>query len=334
MRKKLSKRWSLSELKSISKISKTEDGKTSNNNINSPLKDLDNVGKLKPSEIDKKFLELAQNLDQNPELISDYKNKFLSLSTGDRARNMILGALGYEGSVESQAAMVEIYNSVATNEDEKLKVLNEMALCQYALSQESKQFLTNEYKNNKNPDLSTSSILALGSSLSNDGDPQTIKFLNKEWEEAKSTQDEEQGRKEEILLLSMGNSKSNAFAEQIDDSLESESKVIQENAVNALRFNQNEDSREKLYTNLTGNDFTDVRIVAAQSMRYQPKDDKTLEALKSCTSDSEIGVRVECYRSISALGSDDKIKSLLQSAAGQEQDEQAKEVLKAILNNK
>ncbi len=333
LKKKLPKRWSLMELKSISVIKPKGDSKKSEKDTKSILKDLDKVSGMGASETEKTFLDLAQNLEKNPELIDDYKNRFLSLNSGDRARNMILGAFGYEGSIQSQAAMVEIYNNPATVEDEKIKVLNELAISPYALSAASKQFLTNEYKTSKNVDLSTSSILALGSSISKDGDPSTVDFISKEWKKAKSTSDAEQGRKEEILLLSMGNSKSNAFDKQIDDALESDSKVIQENAVNALRFNQNEDSREKLYSNLTENDFTDVRIVAAQSMRYQPKDDKTLEALKSCTSDPEVGVRVECYRSLSALGSDEKIKSMLESAVGQEQDEQAKEVLKNILSS-
>ncbi len=325
------KSWSPRELDDA--LSFSSEGDPSKTQGRTRRKLLAKIGSIKgatATEQESYFIELFKALDQDPTLIPEYKSEFYKLSPGDRGRNMLLGALGFEGSVESQAAMVELFKTPGATGDEKLKVLQELALLSFPLSAQAKTFLQQEYVKNSDVDLANSAMLALGSSISKDGDPSSITFISSEWK--KSSQTDSGIRKKEVLLLGMGNSKSDAFETEVETALGSNIKSLRSAATNSLRFAQQEKLREKL-TDLTLEDEdADIRATGAASFRYQPKDDLTHRTLSTCVSDKEAQVRVSCYRTISVYQEDPKYRTLLENAVGNESDPQLKETLGTLLN--
>lgn len=327
----LPKAWSPRELDdALSFSTETDPSKAQNRTRRNLLAKIGSIKGATATEQESYFIELFKALDQDPTLIAEYKSEFLKLGPGDRGRNMLLGALGFEGSVESQAAMLELYRSQDATADERLKIMQELALLGHPLSVEAKSFLQQEYAKNTDPDLSSSAMMALGSSISKDGDPKTISFISSEWKKAPPT---DTGiRKKEVLLLGMGNSKSDAFESEVDAALGTGIKTLRSAATNSLRFAQQEDLREKLTELTLEDEDADIRATGAASFRYQPKDDLTHRTLLSCVSDKEAQVRANCYRTISVYQEDPKYRTLLEGAVSSESDPQLKETLGTLLN--
>jgi hypothetical protein len=177
--------------------------------------------------------------------------------------------------------------------------------------------------------------LALDTSISKDGDPETVKFVDDQWRKSTSVfgKSQDQALSKEYLLSVMGNAKSNVFKSQITDAYQNGNEDIRSAAVNALRFNQDEQSRNLLVQSL--NDSSEqVRQTAAASLRYQPFDQKTFDTLKALTSRGAetVGVKIEAYRALVSQMDQPGVKDYLSTREGAESDAQLKAVISGALH--
>lgn len=281
------------------------------------------------------FVELANALKKQPDMIPRLKDRALDAATGSREKSMLIGSLGFVGTPAAQAAMVQIYNG-NSSVDEKQKVVTEMALSPRGLTPETKVFLRDVY-DAADPvvsDVAGTAGLALGSSIAKDGDPATVKFLKEEYDKATAlfAKKDNQEIKQSYLLTAMGNSKSEAFISEVKDSLDSESDEVRSAAVNSLRFAQDVDSRSLLFDSLKSDASEDVKVTAAQSLLYQPFDDKTQDALQDCTADTSASIKFACYRVLSSRIEQPGTREFLQSKASAETDPQIVNMINSALN--
>ncbi len=325
-------RFNLDRLGASQKLAKKNLLGRSYRDISRQLSSLD---KMTDTQRDELFVEYAKALRRDRRLLPIVKENALRSNPDSRERSMALGALGFEGSPEAQAAMIDVYKSSNVTMDEKQKVMTELAICSEPLSPSTKDFLSNEFRNGDpiTSDLAAGAGLALGSSIARDGDLATIQLLKEAWKSQSGLLDSKPGAdlKKEYLLAAMGNSKSDAFSDQVKSSIESSNPALRAAAVNSLRFAQDLKSRDMLTKALTADPSADVQTQAAQSMRYQPFDSKTESALKGCTSNSDLGVKLECYRVLASRIQQTGIREYLQSRLSSETDVQVLGLLRQAL---
>ncbi|MBC7397459.1 MAG: HEAT repeat domain-containing protein [Bdellovibrionales bacterium] len=319
-------------VRSLQKIAKKDLLGRSFGDISQQLNDL---SKMTDTQRDELFVEYAKALRRDRTLLPIIKEEALKSRPGGRERSMALGALGFEGSPEAQAAMIEVYKTANVTEDEKQKVLTELTICSEPLSAKTKGFLAAEYKSGDplTSDFAAGAALALGSSIARDGDVSTIQLLKQEWRSQSSLFGSSglENQHKEFLLSAMGNSKSDAFADQVASSLASSDPILRSAAVNSIRFNQDQKNRSLLQSTLRSDPNPEVQMHAAEAMRYQPFDTQTEDALKSCTGNSDLGVKLECYRVLGSRIEQIGIRSYLQSRASAESDVQVLGLLKQVL---
>ncbi|MBC7691516.1 MAG: HEAT repeat domain-containing protein [Methylotenera sp.] len=303
---------------------------------------LGQVGNLKNSKLtdlqkDELFIDLGKALKSDPSLIDNAKQLALTGEPDSRQNSMALGALGFEGSAQSQAAMIEVYLNPRATADEKQKVLTELAICPEPLSKETKTFLKAKYKE-ADPmvsDFASTAGLALGSSIARDGDPETVKLLQSEWEKTSGFFTARQDQDKQVYLLSaMGNSKSNVFQDQVKTAARSSHDEVRAAAVHSVRFAQDDYSRNLIRTSIKSDSSTDVKLSAAQALRYQPFDEATRQLLIDCSQDSHIGVKIQCYRVLTSRLEQPGIRQLLSSRLNSESDDQVRGLLQAALDTK
>ena len=297
--------------------------------------------KLSDKQKDQLFSNMAQAVQQNPSLVGPVAQIGLNGDPGSAEVSMALGALGYEGSPVSQAAMISIFNRKESAEVDRQKVMTEFALCNQPLSPETKLFLRDQFKKDDpmSSHLANGAGLALGSSIAHDGDPQTVNLIKSEWSSSSGIiSDNRQAENSKIYLLAvMGNSKSDAFISEVKTASNSNRSEVRAAAADAVRFAQDDESRNLLLNSLQNDSDAEVRIAAAHAMRYQPFDEKTSQALQSCSTASyNVGVKLECYRALSVNLGQPGVREWLQSRSSAESDPQIKTFLKdalAELNN-
>ncbi len=298
------------------------------------LKELKNVNtdKLSGSDKDTLFANLSTRLKDDPSLIQNYKNLAMNASPGSREMSMLLGSLGYEGSAESQAALIDIYNRPGITLDDKQKIMTEFTLPTQPLTEETKNFLKSEFQSNDylKSDLSSTAGLALGSSIALDGDGNTIRYLHQQWNNVDPmfVASDEQKDKQRFLLSAMGNSKSNVFLDEVKQASSSSDPSMRRSAADAVRFAQDDQSRNLLFDQFIKDPSREVRLMAVEAIRYQPFDERSKNALQSCAiSDSEIGVKINCYRALGYRIETTGVREFLQSRLGAESDEQVKNAI-------
>ncbi|MBC7693235.1 MAG: HEAT repeat domain-containing protein [Methylotenera sp.] len=300
---------------------------------------LSGVGNSKMSELEKDelFIALGKAVKEDPSLIGSTKQIALEAEPGSRQATMAIGALGYEGSEEAQSAMIEIYNRPRSNDEEKQKVLTELAICPEALSKETKTFLKAKYAeaDPMSSDLASTAGLALGSSIAKDGDPETVKLLKNDWNKSSGFFANKQQQDQQIYLLSaMGNSKSDVFRDQVKSAASSSSPELRAAAVDSVRFAQDETSRALIRSAVKGDSNVDVRITAAQSLRYQPFDETTRQLLVDCSSSSQLAVKMQCYRVLTSRIEQPGVRAILAGRLNSESDDQVKGLLQSALSMK
>jgi|GEM_PF-5219695 len=260
--------------------------------------------KTKPDgERDKLLVDLSLQLKANPKLIPFVATRAKDSMGGSEERRKIIGALAFQGGPEAQKAMIEIYKTGNATYDDKSKVMLEFAGASAPLTPETKTFLKDEFES-KNPlkdELSNSAGLALGTSISHDGDPEMVKYLREKYAGADKilTQKPEEIEEKKYILTIMGNSKSDVFQKEVTEAAKSDEIALAKAAADSLRFVQKPSLRELLIDFLVHHPHPSVRKMAAQSLGFQPFDQKTIEALRTCcTSETDLPTRVQCYRVI------------------------------------
>lgn len=292
--------------------------------------------KLSDKERDQLFGSMAEAVRGNPGLIDTVAQMALTGDPGSEEVSMALGALGYEGSPRSQDAMVSVFKRKDAAEIDRQKVMTELVLCSQALSLQTKIFLKEEFKR-ENPmisHLANGAGLALGASIAHDGDPQTVNLIKTEWAATTGVvRDTKLAEDAKIYLLAtMGNSKSDAFLPEVKAATTSSRSEMRSAAADALRFAQDDKSRNLLIHALENDAETEVRISAAHSMRYQPFDQRSYVALQNCVSSgSEVGIKLECYRALAVNLGQPGVREWMQGRMGAESDVQVKSLIKDAL---
>jgi hypothetical protein len=171
--------------------------------------------------------------------------------------------------------------------------------------------------------------LSLGGSIRWDGDPETVIFLKSSYRGTQgllTTSDTDLERRE-VLIQAIGNSRSNVFNEEVRSELNSSDPSMRANAMDALRFPQDSESRALLQQSIAKESDLRARAIGYQALGYQPYDETTKNLLRQCvTSESWSNVRLECYRILVTRINDPETVSLLESRASSDQDEQLREV--------
>jgi hypothetical protein len=292
-----------------------------------------NKNGLTEEEKENLFIDFSRGVKEDPSRVGLAKQLALDAPPGSRIVSMVLGALGYSGTPEAQNAMIELFKRENATPDERQKVVTEFALAPATLTGESKDFLRDVYQKNDpmKSDLAGTAGLALGASIARDGDPDTVKFLKQEWSGAGGLlkPKDEVIDKKAYLLTVMGNSKSDVFLSQVSDSFGSSNNELRSAAVNALRFNQDEKGRGMLFSALSDSN-EQVRQTAAASLRYQPFDSQTLDALKSTTqkTSESLSVKLEAYRLLVSRMDDPSVKQYLESRLNSETDGQLQRLIR------
>jgi len=296
--------------------------------------DKNHFSKLNENELNQFFIDLTNEVKANPELIKSIKVMTATTEPNSRQRSMLLGALGAEGSPEAQRILIDVYNRPDATKDEKIKILTEFALPPQALTVETKDFLKKEFTkdNPLNSDFAGTAGLALGSSISKDGDPNTVQFIRKQWDE--SADSDFAKERKSYLLSVMGNSKSDAFLPQVEKAANSSDESLRKAATNSVRFSQDPTSRDILF-GMLNDSSAEVRAMAAESLRYQPFDDRTKNALKTCAvTDNNVGVKLGCYRVLGYNIGDQDVKDFISGRANSEADDQIKRTIDESLKMK
>ncbi|MBC7692305.1 MAG: HEAT repeat domain-containing protein [Methylotenera sp.] len=294
---------------------------------------------MSEKEKDQLFTEMARAVKNDPALIETARDIGVGNDPNSPEISMALGALGFEGSPASQAAMIDIYNRPGTTDENRQKVMTEFALNSRPLTPETKKFVVNEYKkaDPMTSDTASGAGLAIGASIAHDGDPESVKLLRSEWDKSSGliSDDKQKEDKKIYLLTAMGNSKSNVFLPETKAAADSKRAEMRSAAVDSVRFAQDQSSRDVLFKALETDPTPEVKVTAAQSLRYQPFDSRTRTALENCSaSGADLGVKLECYRVLTSSMDQPGVRQFLESRANVESDPQVKGLLRAALEMK
>jgi hypothetical protein len=293
-----------------------------------------NDSKMSEDERNQILIGYSDALKRDPSLVARAREDLKAAAPGSREMSMLMGALGFAGSPEAQAALVDVYNRSDLKHEDREKVLSELTLPVEALTPETKTFLKDTYQNGKDAELSKMSSFALGSSIAKDGDPETVTLFKKKWQDSYGiiTDGSNEDEKKRALLLAMGNSKSNSFLSEVREGMNSPSPDVRSAAVEANRFNADDASRTLLFNSLKSEPNSAVRETAARSLQYQPFDARTvMEGIKCATSDVAISVKLECYHFLADNVASPEIRQFLKTQLGSEKDSRVLEVLENAL---
>jgi hypothetical protein len=293
--------------------------------------------KLSPQQIQQEqFNTMSEKLKSNPENVGHFHKMAMNAPAGSEQLSMLLGSLGYEGSEESQKALLDVFSRADLKDGDREKILTELTLAEQALAPEVKTFLKTlfEKEDYTNSRTSKQAALALGSSIAKDGDPETIEYLHNQWNNISGTSKDvsEKKSRQRFMLAAMGNSKSDVFMSEVRQAGNSSDPSMRSAAADSIRFSQTSNSRDILFGYL-GDKDPEVRTMVAKSLRYQPFDDRTRSALQSCASDQDTGVKLNCYRVLVSNINQPGIREYLAGRAGSENDPQAKRTLQEALSS-
>jgi len=280
------------------------------------------------------FLGYSDALKRDPSLIKKIKEDLARAAPGSREMSMIMGTLGFAGTPEAQAALVEAFGRKDLKQEDREKVLSELAIPVEPLTPETKDFLKSTYRGNSDQDLSKMASFALGSSIAKDGDPSTISMFKKDWQDSYGLigDGDKQEENKRSLLLAMGNSKSNAFLAEVKEGTQSSNVELRDAAVSAVRFNSDEPGRKILFDSLKSEPESSVRTTAARSLSYQPFDASTMMAAVKCaTDDAAISVRMECYHYLADNVAAPEVRKFLEGRLGAEKDGRIIQIIEAAL---
>lgn len=281
------------------------------------------------------FQEMTDLIKTNPAQIGSFRSMAMNEPPTSERISMALGALGYEGSAESQKALMDVYGRSDLTERNREKVLVELTLVDQPLDPEVKKFLKKEFTkvDYANSRTAKQAGLALGSSIARDGDPETIQFLHDTWDQIGSVSKnpaDKRGR-QNYMLKTMGNSKSDVFMSESRSMSGSSDPMLRSASADSVRFAQSQDSRDLLF-GLLEDENPEVRTMVAQSLRYQPFDDRTKSALQGCVSDPDAGVKINCYRILTYNINQPGIREFLSGRSGSESDPQVKRTINEALS--
>ena len=252
---------------------------------------------------------------------------------GSRKASMAIGALGFNGGEQAQNALLDIYQQFGNTAQIKDQVLTELATSPRPLTPETKKFLKETYQGKDVFSSSQASIagLALGTAIALDGDPELVNFFHEEWNQA-SAQPGSAAEKRGYLLSAMGNSKSDVFLDEVKIAADDSNPHLRAHAADAVRFAQDDPSRNILFEVFMKDRSPSVRQMAAASLLYQPWDNRTRTALLDCSAgDSDHGVRLTCYRALTNHADQPEIRQYLEQQSKAEKDSQIKDtILKAL----
>jgi hypothetical protein len=213
----------------------------------------------------------------------------------------------------------------------------EFAAASQPITPETKAFLKNEFET-RNPmkdELANSAGLALGTSISHDGDPETVKYIREKYADADrlfSQKGEEVSQKKYILSV-MGNSKSDVFQKEVKDAAQSDDPTLAKAAANSLRFVQNPSLRDLLIDNLAHHTNPSIRMAAVEAMAFQPFDPRTVEALSNCcSSETHLPTRISCYKVLIRHVDKPQIRQFLQSRQSAEKEDQVINMIMSALS--
>jgi hypothetical protein len=284
------------------------------------------------------LVNLSDRIKDNPKLIGEAKRLAEEAAPGSREVSILMGALGFDGSPASQKALIDLFNRPYATIDEKQKVMTEFSLATQPLTTETKTFLQNQYQAAKpnRSDVAATAGLAIGTSISLDGDPKSVLFVQKQWDQADtgfSKPKSEDVNQQRYLLSVMGNSKSDVFIDQIKSVSNSDQVELRSGAAAAVRFNQDLKGRDLLFERFLKDTSSEVRLAAVNVLMYQPFDDRTKNALFGCSAnDSDIGVKIACYRVLGYRIVQPGIREYLQSREGTETDSRVKNTITASIS--
>ncbi len=288
-------------------------------------------------EKDQLLIDLAQQLKSNPKLVPEVLAQAKDAVGGSSERSILLGALAFEGGPESQKAMIEIYRLNNATFADKSKIMIEFASANGPLTSETKSFLVSEFES-KSPladDLSNSAGLALGTSISYDGDPSMVKYIREKYASADRifTEKPDETNEKRYMLSVMGNSKSNVFEKEVTAAAHSDKVTLAKAAANATRFAQTQSLRELLIDYLAHHPNSSIRKAAVEAMAYQPFDAKTVDALRGCClAESHLPTRIECYKVLTRHVNMPQIREFLSSRQSAERDDQVINLIAAALS--
>jgi hypothetical protein len=284
---------------------------------------------------DRALMALSDAVRTNSQALGRIRDDVLSLQAGDRMRSVMIGAIGARGDAEGQAALESLYRSGSLNDEEKQKVLTHYAINGEPLTQTTKSLLKEVYESAPGTDLSNTAMLAVGSSIRHDGDPDSVGFVKRAYRQADgffgSSSDGPDQR--ELLLNAMGNSRSNVFDSEVKSELGSSSAEVRAAAMDALRFPRDNESRTALEAAISKEQDLRSRAIGFQALGYQPFDERTKGLLSQCVNgEAWANVRLECYRILVTHVSDPWTQSLLSSRLGSETESQLKELIQQALD--
>jgi len=280
------------------------------------------------------FLAYSDGLKRDPALIILAREDLMASAPGSRVLSVIMGSLGFVGTPEAQAALVEAYGRSDLLKEDREKALAELAIPPEVVTPETKAFLKSVYQGSKDVDLSKTASFALGSSISKDGDPATVNFFKREWDLSSGVvgDSSSQEEKKRVLLMAMGNSKSDAFLSQAKEASGSTNEELRNAAANSVRFNSDQAGRDLLFKLLEKDPESSVRSTAARSLAFQPFDLRTKMAGVTCAkSDAAISVRMECLHFLADNVIDPEVRHFFESQMDVEKDPRAREIIAAAL---
>jgi|GEM_PF-4538429 len=290
--------------------------------------DRENYGDDKREDV---LTNLSLAFKYNPHLVARAADLSRGSGPNSQAKSILLGALGYDMSPIAQKALTDIFNKPTTTPEEKEKILTHFVLAGEPLTEQSKDFLAQKFKEGKPVENQVAGIagFALGASIQHDGDPRVINIFKEAWEKSAPNQDTKA-----YLLSAMGNSKSNAFIAEVKEAYNSDSTELKQRSADAVRFAQDQQSRDLLFDRMIKDRNRDVRASAYESLQYQPFDERTKAALTDCSvSDKDTGVKMTCYRILGYRVDMPGVREFLSSRINSEQNEQIRAAINSSLSS-
>jgi len=176
------------------------------------------------------FHGLAKLLKSDPKAVLDFRKYIQSKANEEGLMTFGIGVLATAGSDEAQSVLRDWYKGDSSGVEQHT-ILNAFATANTPLSPETKAFLNSVVSSKaSDPELAQNAILALGSSLRQDGDPSTRQTLSQYYANSKTESDRL------IALDGIGNSGDSGFLSALTQAVNSGTPAEQARAVMASRF--------------------------------------------------------------------------------------------------
>ncbi len=276
------------------------------------------------------FMQMTEALELRPDLVTEAVAE-LRKSTNSRMRDGLLGALGYQGSPEAQKAMLDFYQSSAT-ESERKKILSAWAVGTTPLIPEVKNELI-RISRGSDSESANPATLALGASISRDGDPATIELFKTAYNANTpvfGSGAEAERANRQVILAGMGNARSAVFLPELSRALNDSDPMIRAEAVHSLRFIPTDETLQLMIKALKNTSESPlVRSSAASGLKYRITQAGVIESLTAAgRRDPENEVRAACIDTLLGVSQNPEVTAFLRDRAASDPDPSIRENLK------